>query len=321
MKRFFLLSFFFIVSCQKKGVFSPPVEEIGFIPTPGYVRGIFLSNEYAYLADGEAGLLIVDISNPEEPALVGRWEDSIIQDYSRAAFIFENDTILYLADSYGNVPLISVKDPENPRYTQITAWARPAMDVDGFILYDTLYCILVTDLDLGLVSFDRWGIRLGNDLYLSGSARGIFRESTRVYIATGENGISVVDCSNPFNKRLVQIIDLPGDAQDVWVEGDLGFASLGGEGVAIFKISDTSESRLISRLDLSGFSREILLVDSLLFVAAGSEGLVIIDVSSPKEAYLYYKYDCPYAYCLNKDSSHIYLGTREGLHILEINKK
>ncbi|MFQ5455565.1 MAG: hypothetical protein ACE5EA_05075, partial [Nitrospirota bacterium] len=41
--------------------------------TSGYAYGIYVSGKYAYVADGGAGLQIVDISNPNAPALAGAY--------------------------------------------------------------------------------------------------------------------------------------------------------------------------------------------------------------------------------------------------------
>jgi len=38
--------------------------------TDGYAKGVFVSGDYAYVADGYNGLLIMDVSNPTNPEIV-----------------------------------------------------------------------------------------------------------------------------------------------------------------------------------------------------------------------------------------------------------
>ncbi|MCX7837335.1 MAG: hypothetical protein N2323_05190, partial [candidate division WOR-3 bacterium] len=50
------------------------VRSLGFFDTPGYARGVFIVYPYAYVSDGESGLLIIDISDPTHPQLVGQYD-------------------------------------------------------------------------------------------------------------------------------------------------------------------------------------------------------------------------------------------------------
>ena len=38
----------------------------------GYAYGVAVSGNYAYVADGEAGLQVIDVSNPANPHARGR---------------------------------------------------------------------------------------------------------------------------------------------------------------------------------------------------------------------------------------------------------
>jgi hypothetical protein len=39
--------------------------------TPGLAEGVYVSGNYAYVADGGAGLRVIDVSNPANPREVG----------------------------------------------------------------------------------------------------------------------------------------------------------------------------------------------------------------------------------------------------------
>ena len=51
-------------------------RQIATLPLPNTVLDVFVSGSLAYVADGEAGLQIVDISNPAKPVRTGGYDTS-----------------------------------------------------------------------------------------------------------------------------------------------------------------------------------------------------------------------------------------------------
>ena len=50
-----------------------PVE-VGFYDTPGYAHGVAIAGSIAYVADGDAGLRVIDVANPANPVEVGFYD-------------------------------------------------------------------------------------------------------------------------------------------------------------------------------------------------------------------------------------------------------
>ena len=50
------------------------LEPLASFPTPGGARGVVLHGQLAYVADGDAGLTVVDLSTPSEPQLMGTFQ-------------------------------------------------------------------------------------------------------------------------------------------------------------------------------------------------------------------------------------------------------
>jgi hypothetical protein len=48
------------------------IQELAHIDLPGSARDLNVTDSFAFVADGEAGLTIIDISNPKQPAVIGR---------------------------------------------------------------------------------------------------------------------------------------------------------------------------------------------------------------------------------------------------------
>ena len=45
---------------------------VGGYDTSGYALGVAVAGNYAYVADGDAGLQVIDVSNPANPRAGGR---------------------------------------------------------------------------------------------------------------------------------------------------------------------------------------------------------------------------------------------------------
>jgi len=75
----------------------------------GYARGVAISGNYAYVADQESGLAIIDISDPTNPGA------PIYRDTNGSAFeVAISGNYAYVADSGFGLAIINVSDPTNP---------------------------------------------------------------------------------------------------------------------------------------------------------------------------------------------------------------
>jgi len=88
------------------------VKVVDNTDTPGDAKDIVLSSDEtkAYIADGDAGLHIIDITNPDNP-IVG----SVDTDGSAEGVILSQDeTKAYVADGAAGLKIIDITDPANP---------------------------------------------------------------------------------------------------------------------------------------------------------------------------------------------------------------
>jgi hypothetical protein len=106
------------------------VEYVGSYGTPSYAQGVYVEGNYAYIADGLAGLLILDIYNPANPSLVGTCDTP-----RSATGIFVSGIYAFVADQPAGLQIINILNPNNPFLTSNYDTPGEAMAV---FVHDTL---------------------------------------------------------------------------------------------------------------------------------------------------------------------------------------
>ena len=84
---------------------EPPI----YVSTLGVSKGIYVEGNYAFVADGDEGLAIIDISNPNTPVYV----TSVNTTGDSRNLIVEGDYV-YLADYDQGLQIFDISDPQNP---------------------------------------------------------------------------------------------------------------------------------------------------------------------------------------------------------------
>ena len=87
---------------------SAEIIELGAIDTPGDANDVVVVGEIAYVADGQAGLRIIDISNPEEPTEVGFFDTP-----GTALHVAISGDYAYVADGPGGLCIVDISEPSS----------------------------------------------------------------------------------------------------------------------------------------------------------------------------------------------------------------
>ena len=99
--------------------------EVGFVNTPGQARGVAVSGDYAYVADGERGLRVIDITTPGDPLEIGSYDTS---GYAESVEMLGR--VAMVADGSGGVVLVDCHTPSSPVELATYATHGSATDVD-----------------------------------------------------------------------------------------------------------------------------------------------------------------------------------------------
>ncbi|NGX43125.1 MAG: hypothetical protein K940chlam7_01416 [Chlamydiae bacterium] len=84
-------------------------QRVGSYDTPGDARDVAVSGNYAYVADRDSGLQIIDVSNVANPTLAGSYNTP-----DRARGVAVSGNYAYVADASSGLQIIDVSNVTNP---------------------------------------------------------------------------------------------------------------------------------------------------------------------------------------------------------------
>ena len=82
---------------------------VGSADAQSSAEGVQVSGNYAYVADGSAGLQVIDITDPTNPTVVGSADTS-----SYANGVHVSGNYAYVADTTSGLQVVDITDPTNP---------------------------------------------------------------------------------------------------------------------------------------------------------------------------------------------------------------
>jgi hypothetical protein len=179
-------------------------EPVGFYDTPGEAIGVAVAGSYAYVADEDAGLRVVNVSNPAVPFEVGFYDTP-----GEAIGVAVAGAYAYVADGLAGLRVVNVSNPAVP--FEVGSYNTPVYAVGVAVAGSYAY---VADGDAGLrvvnVSNPAAPFEVGF-YYTPGFAYGVAVAGSYAYVAHGDDGhgLRVVDVSNPAAPFEVGSYDTP----------------------------------------------------------------------------------------------------------------
>ena len=238
----------------------------------GVVMDVFVSGNYAYLADDHVGLQIIDVSDPNNPSWAGEYQTS---GNGRGVAVAGN--YAYVADYYDGLEIIDVSDPNNPSWVSeyLTSGNARGVAVAGNYAYVADYSYGLQIIDVSDPDNPLWV----GEYQTSGYAQGVAVAGNYAYVADCYDGLQIIDVSDPDNPLWVGEYQTSGYAQGVTVAGDYAYVAAY-SGLQIIDVSDPDNPSLAGVYQTSGNGRSVTVAGDYAYVADYS-GLQIIDVSDP----------------------------------------
>lgn len=290
--------------------------------TSGYAQDIVIKDTVAYICQGQAGLLIVSISNPNQPRFLSELTYGL-RGYGYK--IARKDSIIYLAAGTFGVNIVNAKDPFNPLIIPENRAISPAKNFH--IMGDFLFTAVSEEgVNISKID-DPVHPNIRQTFFIPGFGQAVCTsaDSNYLFIASGEVGISIFDISDfqdGYNVYpLIGTLDTPGFAEDVIIHPNLpiAFVACGTGGLVIADYSDTSNVKIVSIYSTGGYAKEVFYQNNKVYVTTELRGLQIIDVSNINSPARIGTVETAFALGVAADDKYIYVSDEnEGLIIISI---
>ena len=286
----------------------------------GYAQDVVKKDDLAYIAQGEGGLMIVNIADPTNPQSIASVSEGV-RGYSSNIAI--KDSVVYIAAGSFGVTVVNVADSEKPEVTASNLSMKPAksLHVMGDYLFTAIseQGVKIASISYATQPDPRSGIST------SGYAHGIANtaDSNYLLVACGEMGLSIFNISffdDGFgNYPLIGWCDTPGYAESVTVMNDksIAFLACGTAGLQIIDFSDSTNVHIVGSYDGSGYAKELIYNNNRIYMTTETAGFQAIDVSDFTNPTLIGRIDTEFALGLEMDDNYIYVADEdEGLIII-----
>ncbi|MHA1906805.1 MAG: LVIVD repeat-containing protein [Candidatus Thorarchaeota archaeon] len=288
---------------------------IGEVDTGGQALRVHIDGDTAYVLDadgsGTLGLVIVDISESSQPAILGTYHNGGLP-----FDVVSEQNIVYIADQFEGLRIIDVSNPANP--VELEGYSGSGMAFDVEVVGDYLY---FADYDLGMVILD---ISTPNSpVFVSNLDTGCVHleiEENIAYIA-GHGNLKLVDVSDPTQPTILgQTTESSTTLWDPSVaNGTIYLANHSGDDgeLMIFNASNPSNIELIAEFDSDGTFQSFYIQNSLLYAVDYEAGLYLLDVRNSSSPVEITRFSEGQPWDVTLSDGLVYLVGTEGLQILQ----
>src|SRR5271157_5043162 len=252
---------------------NPIAARLPLVRLPGGSRQTPLP--LVYVAAGEGGLYIIDVSNPARPGIAGSYA---APGYAEA--VATSGDYAYLADGPGGLRIVNVRNPSQP-VEVAAAFSQDyvfGVSLAGHRAYLAAAGSGLLVVDISSPSRPKELARLSLPAY----AYGVAVVGQTAYVAAGWAGLAVIDVSNPSLPVETSVSPTSGWAMGVEAKGNVLYIADALGGVLAMDISNPARPASLGSIQFPAGDSQRLAVDgTLVLVADRNMGVQALDVSNP----------------------------------------
>jgi hypothetical protein len=286
----------------------------------GAMNTIAFQGNFAYVGVGQS-LDVVDVSNPDQPTLVG--QSALMPGPIQGVAISGNDAyVIYRNGQVGGFQVIDISNPVSPTVPP-TAFTFRSQELPFVIAVSGNDAYVATPSALEVVdisdpSHPNWLINAGvQELFFP---HGIAVANNDVYVtATDQQSLFIFSAANPNALQKVATVPLSAFGSDVAVSGNRAYVADGTGGPQTFDVTDPTAAKLLGSVAIPGSAVDVSVNGQEAYVSNGSTGLSVVDVSAPsRPAIIGCALNQVSVFRTASSSSHLYATTGTGLHVLDV---
>ncbi|MFH1743566.1 MAG: hypothetical protein ABIH23_31570 [bacterium] len=174
---------------------------LGYVDTPGNAWDVCVAGNYAYVADWEAGIAVIDVSSPSQPRYLKNicWSDGDDQAHA----ILASGETLYVASAKHGLVMVDISDLWNPEVIGIFKVSSDGKTRGIAVKESTVYLgnsDSSQQLENGLYiveTSDPAHPEVVGALNFGDTVEGIVNSGNLLFVANGWSGVRVIDVSHP----------------------------------------------------------------------------------------------------------------------------
>ncbi|MBN1452893.1 MAG: hypothetical protein JW963_17880 [Anaerolineales bacterium] len=228
-----------------------------WIQSDSQAYGIHIQGDQAYVVAEFQGLEIFDISNPDSPILLSTTKTS-----GKAWDVWVSNGIAYVADVDKGITAIDVSSSIEPHQVGFVTWAERNPNAEIIRGEGSVICVAagnhgliiidVSDPTNPIVASQYRPVRIGwaEGLAIRDDLVYLSIGSNFAHISTIENGLHILDVTDPYNPRLLSKVNFQDWVEGVFVSGDFAYVANTYSGVRSIGIRNTSHPYLVDTFNL-----------------------------------------------------------------------
>ena len=246
----------------------------GSIDTPGSGLATAVQGRYAFIADGAAGLRVVDVNDPDAPVHVAN--------YAPTGFVYGvciQTNLLYLALGTNGLEIVNISEPTAP--VRVGGCDTPGkafnVDVQGGNAFvadgaSGLQVISVTNPASPsiIATYDTPGI--AHDVRVS---------NQHAFIADGIEGLHIATVSTPASPSFVITYETSGPATAVRIVGNRAYIAAGTQGLLVLDVDDPASPTELGNYPTGENVVGLDVNGTLVMLANSSGGYLVLDATTP----------------------------------------
>jgi len=242
--------------------------------------------KYAYLAGGDRGLWVLDISDPDKPSVYPFYDDDI-RDYASA--VISRGEYIYAAYQKKGLAIYTPGAQKS-----ISKFDGEGEYLDLAMVDDNYLFVAAGSAGLRVLNVSSFITQVTEDGIQDtpGNAVGLFVLDNHAYVADSAEGLQIINVLDPKRPALIKSINTNGDTRAVYIhkhranesspERLYAYIADGSNGLVVHEVSNPYEPREIIRVETQEFTQDVFGKGNKLYVAERAEGLIVYDISNPE---------------------------------------
>jgi hypothetical protein len=280
-----------------------------YVPSSGVVEGVTNYQNVMFVATGDPGLEVINVTNKASPTYISRYDSFGLAVKAEAQYPY-----VYIADRDAGALRIDFSNVNS--LALAGSYNTPGQAYDVAVSGDYLYVADLDNLAIADITAPDTLIPVNNISLTGGEVTYVSARGDTAYVTDVAN-FYIIDLTNPLLPDILTTYNTSGNAQGIAVADTFAFIADGVEGVKAYSISDPSNPRFLARYGVEQAVSTVDVGDSTLFAGGFSGGVYALDYSQPDTLRLIDQFDSGnIVWQVHSDPPYLYVATSGNVNIL-----